>query len=442
MDVLVALLIAVLALAVGIGIGFFVASSRAGSAPNPLQPLLDQSTARVADLTAQTQAQAETIARQVDAVTEATASAAAAAAARDALREQIERLAEQQRAQQQTQQQENKVLQALSPVQENLRAMQAKIAEIDSQRSAQYGSLAEQLKQSHQADTELRAATSDLLGALKSNNVRGAWGEAQLRNIVESAGLTEHVDFETQASVSGDNGRQRPDMILKIPGGKTIPIDAKVPFSSYIKATDPGLIGVPDEASRRKALMAEHVKAVRAHIDTLASKAYWQAVEGSPDFVVAFIPSESLLSSALEADPTLLDYAFRKRVAIASPVALWSVLKTVAFAWQQDLLTEDAKHLFDLAQELYERMRILGERADSLGASIENSVKRYNDFAASLEGRVLVTARKLARIDETKIIDTPRQIDTGPRVLTATELSAGDETQEIDITIEALDATE
>lgn len=445
MDVFVAFLVAVLALAVGAAVGFVFAQSRAKGQPNPLQPFLDQSAARVAELSAQVQEQATTITRQGETVMTAAAGAAAAEAARDALREQVGQLIDQQKqhqsAQQQATQQENKVLQALSPVQENLRTMQAKIAELEQQRASQYGSLAEQLKQSQQADSELRAATSDLVGALKSNSVRGAWGEAQLRNIVESAGLIEHVDFETQTSVTGDNGRQRPDMILKVPGGKVIPIDAKVPFSSYIQATDAGLIGAPDEASRRKSLMTDHVKAVRSHVDTLASKAYWQAFDGSPDFVVAFIPSEALLSSALEADPSLLDYAFNKRVALASPVALWSVLKTVAFAWQQDLLTEDAKRLFDLSQELYERMRVLGDYADKLGGALESSVVKYNAFAASLEGRVLVTARKFARIDETKLIAEPRQIDTVPRALSAPELTTFELT-ELELTVEALHSVE
>ncbi len=431
MDVFVTFLVAILALALGAGAGFVFAGSRARNQPNPLQPLLDQSALRITELTTQVQEHAATISHQTELVTAATAAAASAEAARDTLREQVVQLTEQQRQQQAAQQQENKVLQALSPVQENLRAMQTKIAELESQRATQYGSLAEQLKQSHQADTELRAATSDLVGALKSNSVRGAWGEAQLRNIVQAAGLIEHVDFETQTSVNSDFGRQRPDMILRMPGGKAVPIDAKVPFSSYIQATDGGLIGAPDEAGRRKALMSEHVKAVRSHVDTLASKAYWQAVDGSPDFVVAFIPSESLLSSALEADPTLLEYAFGKRVALASPVALWSVLKTVAFAWQQDLLTEDAKKLFDLSQELYDRMRVLGEHAEKLGRAIESTVVNYNGFASSLEGRVLVTARKFARIDETKLIGAPRQIDKAPVSLTAPELSSADDAVEL-----------
>ncbi|HHW51551.1 MAG TPA: DNA recombination protein RmuC [Pseudoclavibacter sp.] len=302
--------------------------------------------------------------------------------------------------------------------------MQTRIDELESQRAQQLGQVAEQLKQSHQADRELREITGNLLGALKSNSVRGAWGEAQLRNIVESAGLIEHVDFDTQTSVTGDQGRQRPDMILHLPGGKTLPIDAKVPFTSYILATDANLAGAPDEEARRRNYLAQHVKAVRSHVDALANRAYWKALPGSPDFVVAFIPSESLLSAALEADPTLLDYAFGKRVALASPVALWSVLRTVAFAWQQDLITQDARKLFDLAQELYDRVRVVGEHADKLGRSLENAVGSYNKFVSSLETRVLVTARKFTRLDMSEVIPSPRTLDEGPRSLVAPELVA------------------
>lgn len=424
MDALVTVLLAVLALVIGLGAGYALAGTRARSQPNPLQAVLDQARVRETELSEQVAEAGAAGAASAEAASRASAAAAAAEAARDELREQVAQLTEQLHANTRSQQQESRVLQALSPVQENLRAMQTKIAEIEEQRSRQYGSIAEQLKQSQLADRELRTATTDLVGALKSNSVRGAWGEAQLRNIVESAGLTERVDFLTQTSVSGESGRQRPDMILRMPGGKTVPVDAKVPFSAYIQATDAGLVGAPDETARRKSLMAEHVRAVRAHVDTLASKAYWRALDGSPDFVVAFIPSEALLSAALEADPALLDYAFAKRVALASPVALWSVLKTIAFAWQQDLLTEDAKKLFTLSKELYERMGVLGGYADRLGQDIEKSVRSYNTFVRSLESRVLVTARKLAKLDESTLVPEPRQIDDGPIGFTASELAA------------------
>ena len=417
MDALVLISCGVASLVVGVAVGFVLASRLHSRRPNPLQPVVDQQAAQLAELAA-----------QAEQVVDAREQAAAAAAARDALRAQVDQLLDQQRQRQAEREhataEQNRVLQELSPVRENLRAMQTRIDELESQRAQQLGQVAEQLKQSHQADRELREITGNLLGALKSNSVRGAWGEAQLRNIVESAGLIEHVDFDTQTSVTGDQGRQRPDMILHLPGGKTLPIDAKVPFTSYILATDANLAGAPDEEARRRNYLAQHVKAVRSHVDALANRAYWKALPGSPDFVVAFIPSESLLSAALEADPTLLDYAFGKRVALASPVALWSVLRTVAFAWQQDLITQDARKLFDLAQELYDRVRVVGEHADKLGRSLENAVGSYNKFVSSLETRVLVTARKFTRLDMSEVIPSPRSLDEGPRSLVAPELVA------------------
>ena len=172
--------------------------------------------------------------------------------------------------------------------------------------------------------------------------------------------------------------------------------------------------------------MLQHVKAVRSHIDALSARGYWQGLAASPELVIAFIPSESLISSALEADPALLDYAFSKRVALASPVTLWSVLKTVAYSWQQDVLTDDAKQLFDLGRELYQRLSTLSEHADKLRKSIESTVKSYNQFANSLESRVLVTARKLQGLDESKVLGTTGGIDSSPRQLTAVELMATD----------------
>ena len=325
---------------------------------------------------------------------------------------------------------QGRVLKELAPVQERLATMQRKITDLEQQRQEQYGSLSEQLVQAKHSDERLLATTSKLEGALRNNSTRGAWGEAQLRNIVESAGLIERVDFLTQSSVDTADGRLRPDMILKIPGGKALPIDAKAPFAKYIEANEIPDGAGPDELARRTRLLQEHVKALRAHIDTLAKKEYWNVLDSSPEFVVAFIPSEALLSAALESDPALLDYAFDKRVALASPVTLWSVLKTVSYAWRQQDLTEQAKQLFDLSRELYERLGVMARHAEKLRGSIESAVKNFNGFASSLEGRVLVTGRKLQRIDGNKVIPEIQQIDDTPRELTAAELQieAGDHT--------------
>lgn len=323
---------------------------------------------------------------------------------------------------------QSKVLSALAPVQKNLDALQHKVTQIEEGRKQEIGALGQQLKGLAEQQGRLDRETSSLASALRNNKVRGSWGESQLKNIVESAGLMEHVDFDTQVVVTASDGRiLRPDMVVHLPGGKTIPIDAKAPFSDYQRAC-----AIPDTASeeeliRKESLLKAHAKALRDHIKTLADKEYWNAFETSPDFVVAFIPSESLLQAALEADPSLMDDAFAQKVALTSPVTLWAVLKSVAYAWQQQSLTDDAKRLFTLTKELYERFATLGTKANALGAAITRTAKAYNSFAKTLESRVLVTARKLQNLEPTKIIDEVNLIDSEQadvRELTAPEIQS------------------
>ncbi|MFT8787161.1 MAG: DNA recombination protein RmuC [Bifidobacterium psychraerophilum] len=326
-------------------------------------------------------------------------------------------------------QEQSKVLSALSPVQKNLEALQQKVAQIEEGRKHEMGMLGEQLKGLGEQQTRLDKETSSLASALRDNKIRGAWGEAQLKNIVESAGLLEHVDFDTQVVVTDAQGHiQRPDMIVHLPGGKTIPIDAKAPYANYQRACDIPDTAPQDELARRSALLKAHAKDLREHVKTLGDKAYWNAFETAPDFVVAFIPNESLLQAALNADPTLMDDAFAQKVALTSPVTLWAVLKSVAYAWQQQSLTDDAKTLFTLSRELYERFVVLGGRANALGKAITKTVGAYNQFASSLESRVLVTARKLQKLDQSKIIDEVDLIDSEQaniREFTAPEVQEG-----------------
>jgi DNA recombination protein RmuC len=225
-----------------------------------------------------------------------------------------------------------------------------------------------------------------------------------------------------QSSIHSDSGAGRPDMVVHLPGGKSIALDAKVPFNAYLEASQIPATATGADAARREALLKQHVKAVRDHITTLGSKTYWAGLDASPELVIAFIPSESLVSSAMEADPSIMEFAFSKRVALASPVTLWSVLKTVAFSWQQDVLTQDAKVLFDLSRELYSRLSTTASHIEKLGRSIERTVKDYNGFVGSLERQVLPTARKLNALDESKVIGVLDGIEEAPRELTAFEL--------------------
>lgn len=367
------------------------------------------------------------------------ARAAVAQAERDTYAEQLERQREIQReqgaqarldqaARDERERREQAVLRALAPVQESLQAMQAKVEFLERERSEQFGSVAEQLRLGRETDEALRSTTESLAGALRSSAARGVWGETQLRRIVESAGLTRYVDFELQSAISSDSGAGRPDLIVRLPGDKALAVDAKVPLDAYLEASAIPVTAQGEEARRRKALLAAHVKAVRSHIDALAKKAYWQGLSSSPEFVVCFIPSESLLAAALDEDPALLDYAFSRRVALASPVNLWAVLKTVAYTWTQQDVSDEARRLFDLGNELYQRLGGLASHASDLRRAIERTVESYNKFVGTLESRVLVTARKFPGIDETRLDATsaPAPIETATRMTTAPELLSAD----------------
>lgn len=339
-------------------------------------------------------------------------------------RERAAAQAEAQRAEQaQRLQEQSRVIEALAPVQKNLDALQNKVTEIEEGRKREMGALGQQLKGLGEQQTRLDKETNALSAALSNNKIRGAWGEAQLRNIVESAGLLEHVDFDTQVVVKDAAGHdQRPDMVVHLPGGKTIPIDAKVPYSDYQRACTIPDTASPADLARRAELMRAHAKAMREHVRVLGDKAYWQAFSTAPDFVVAFIPNEALLQAALETDPTLLDDAFARKVALTSPVTLWAVLKSVAYAWQQQSLTDDAKTLFDLSRELYERFAKLGEHATKLGTQLTRTVAAYNAFVSSLESRVLPTARKLQNLDPSTVIGEVPMLDSDKT--NVTELTA------------------
>ncbi|MBF4634583.1 DNA recombination protein RmuC [Agreia pratensis] len=319
---------------------------------------------------------------------------------------------------------DGRVLVALSPVAESLRLVQRKVSELEEQRQKQHGELSEQLRSATESEERLRSTAESLASALRSNSTRGVWGETQLRRVVEAAGLIERVDFDVQTSIVGTSGAGRPDMVVHLPGGKNIAVDAKVPFDAYLEASLIPATATGVDGAERDRLMKRHVKAVRDHITTLSNKGYWTGLEASPELVIAFIPSESLVSSALEADPSIMEFAFSRKVALASPVTLWSVLKTVAYSWQQDVLTHDAKVLFDLSRELYTRLATTATHAEKLGRSIERSVRDYNSFVGSLERQVFPTARKLNALDESTVLGVLPTIEEQRRELSSYELVA------------------
>ena len=317
--------------------------------------------------------------------------------------------------------QENKLLQELAPVKDQLNLMREAVTKMETERVENLTELREAIKANLESDELLRKQTSVLSSALASNSVRGVWGEAQLRRLVELAGLLKHADFDEQATITTG----RADMIINLPGGKQLAIDSKVPYTSYQEASQITELAEGAEKARRESLIKEHVKAVRKHIDDLATREYWNALNASPDFVVAFIPSESLLSASLDADPALLEYAFQKNVALASPVSLFSVLKTINYIWRQNVDESQVRQLIKLGKELYERVDTIARAADKLGRSMLSSVKDYNAFISSFESRFLVTARKLNNLDEnelaTSTIDEPKAIEETPKQWTSSE---------------------
>lgn len=328
--------------------------------------------------------------------------------------------------------QDGSVLRALAPVAEKLTAVQHQVALLERDRVEQYGQLAQQLQEARLSDEQLIRSTHALESALRSNSARGQWGEVQLRRVVEASGMLRHVDFVEQLHSSGGDSTVRPDLVVQLPGQKQLVVDAKVPLTAYLEAQELG--GVTDARGRQAAgalsgmdrrhqetLLTAHARALRAHVDALSSKKYWDIPGNSPELVICFIPAESILAAALNADPELLDHALSRNVVLASPSTLLAVLKSVAFTWRQDVLTDSARELFELARQLYDRMGTLGENVSKLGSSLKSSVDRYNAMVGTLEARVLPTARKLNTLDESGLV-CPPAVEATPRALAAPEL--------------------
>ena len=328
--------------------------------------------------------------------------------------------------------QDGSVLRALAPVAEKLTAVQQQVALLERDRLEQYGQLAQQLQEARLSDEQLLRSTHALESALRSNSARGQWGEVQLRRVVEAAGMLRHVDFHEQLHSAATDNSVRPDLVVQLPGAKQLVVDAKVPLAAYLEAQELGAAAgqrAQHGRQEQQALLAAHAKALKAHVDALSNKKYWDIPGNSPELVVCFLPAESILAAALSADPALLDYALSKNVVLASPGTLLAVLKSVAFTWRQDVLTDSARELFELARQLYERMGTLGENVSKLGTSLKTSVDRYNSMVGTLEARVLPTARKLNSLDAAGLTG-PMSIEVTPRSVAAPELQSGHDAAE------------
>lgn len=320
--------------------------------------------------------------------------------------------------------QDQDLLRALAPLTDRMRQMQDHVTRLERDRSEQFGDVSRALAAARESDVKLQQVTGALEGSLRSNSARGVWGEMQLRRVVEAAGMLRHVDFTEQVTVASEQTQVRPDMVVHLPGDQQIVVDAKAPLSAYLEAqdiSDPSASG----ARRRSEQLALHAKAVRAHVDALGKKKYWDTLPGSPDLVLCFIPVESALAVALDTDPTLLDHAASRNIALVSPVSLLASLKAVAFSWRQESLAQDATELLRLSRELYDRLGTMGGHLSKMGGSIRRSVEQYNQLVGSLERRVLPTARKLNDLDPTAADDerlVTSAVEIQPQALTAPEL--------------------
>jgi DNA recombination protein RmuC len=314
--------------------------------------------------------------------------------------------------------------QVVAPVRDSLQRLNDRLASLETQGASWQAQLKQQVESVHLSGTELQRETRALADALRRPQVRGQWGEMQLRRSLELAGLTTHCTFEEQVSRRTVDGVQRPDVVVTMAGGKQIVIDAKVSLDAFLSATHAG----DDESALRAESFIGHARQVRQHVDQLAAKAYWQQFEPTPEFVVMFLPAEALFSQALQTDPGLLDYAAGKGVLLATPTTLIAMLKTVAYAWTQDALAENAREVHQLGRELYDRLGTVGGHLDALGRSINTAVASYNKAVGSLEKRVLVSAR---RMRDLKVSDgelaTPQSVFEAVLPLTAPELVADDD---------------
>jgi DNA recombination protein RmuC len=309
------------------------------------------------------------------------------------------------------------VADAVMPLHEALLRYERRVTDLERDRVGAYEALREQVRSMHEVSGELRTETRQLVSALRAPQVRGRWGEHQLRRIVEAAGMLEHCDFDEQVTATADSGIVRPDMVVRMHGGRQVVVDAKAPFDAYLSAME-----ARDEASRDGHLN-QHARHLRGHVDALAAKSYWAAFTPTPEFVVLFVPADPFLDAALQRDASLLEHAFTRNIVLATPATLVALLRTVAYSWRQEALTRNAMAVHTLGRELYQRLSTMGDHLAKVGTSLGGAVTAYNKTVGSLEARVLVSARRLAELGVSgEPLSTPMQVEAAPRQVQASEL--------------------
>jgi len=316
-------------------------------------------------------------------------------------------------------QREQAVRQLVEPLARTLEQVRAEVGTAERARAAGQAAISEQVQAMRTASEQLRGETAQLVTALRAPQVRGRWGEVQLRRVVEAAGMLPHVDFVEQEQARTDDGALRPDLVVRLAGGKNVVVDAKVAFLGFLEAAQ-----ASDERTRADRL-ADHARHVRRHVDQLASKRYWDQFAPAPEFVVMFVPADAFWQAALDADPALSEYAFDRHVVVATPSTLLALLRTVAYAWKQDALAANAQAVLSLGKELHGRLATMGGHMSKLGRAIEGAAAAYNQTVGSLETRVLVSARRFADLGVVEgDLEMPAAADPRLAAVSAPELVA------------------
>ncbi|MDT0165258.1 DNA recombination protein RmuC [Actinotalea sp. AC32] len=316
-------------------------------------------------------------------------------------------------------QREQAVRSLVEPLTRVLEDVRTQVTSAETARTTGHAALTEQVRAMRETSDLLRSETSRLVTALRSSQVRGRWGEMQLRRVVEAAGMVAHVDFLEQPTTRTADGVLRPDMVVHLSGGAHVVVDAKVPFLGYLDA-----LQAEDDTVRRDRMTA-HARHLRRHVDDLAAKQYWEQVSPAPELVVLFVPAEPFLHAALDVDPGLYEHAMERNVVLASPMTLVALLRTIAHGWRQEALAANAQQVLTLGRELHARLSTLGGHVSRLGRQLDGAVRAYNDSVSSLESRVLVSARRLAELEVTDAdLEAPSQVERAARHVQAPELVA------------------